>query len=56
MFELKFVRMPKSLSSAWLIGQAKLELNIKLKLELKSSLLAWDSKKLHYQMQKIDIR
>ena len=32
------------LGLAWLISQAKLELNIKLKLELKSSFLAWDQK------------
>ena len=28
----------------------KLELNIKLKLKLKSNFLAWDPKKLHHQM------
>ena len=36
----------------WLICQAKLKLNIKLKLELRSSFWAWDLKKLHYQMLK----
>ena len=40
------MRVSKSLSLAWLIRQAKLELNIKLKLELKSSFLAWDPKKI----------
>ena len=52
MFELKFVRKPKSLGLAWLVSQAKLELNIKHKLELKSSFWAKNLRKLHYKMLK----
>ena len=40
------------LGLTWLISQAKLKLNIKLKLELMSSFWAWDLKKLHYVMLK----
>ena len=51
-FEHELVGKPKSLSLGWLISQAKLKLNIKLKLELRSSFWGWNLKKLHYQMLK----
>ena len=47
MFELEFVRMKKAWTRVgliWLISLAKFKFNIKLKLELKSSFLAWDPK------------
>ena len=51
MFELELVRKPKGLSLVsfglvWLISQVKLELNIKLKLELMSSFWVWDPNKI----------
>ena len=52
-FELELVGKQKNLSwaelcLAWIINQAKLNLNIKFKLELRSSFWDWDMKKLHY--------
>ena len=55
MLELKLVEKPKNLDLGlawlgliWLISQAKLKLNIKFKLELRSRFWARDIKKLHY--------